>query len=379
MTAEILPSGMAMIGNPILVKVTASGEKYVQVCVKHDNKEIFSTSGIPDTNGNIEFRIDEVLKMLLTSRIVESADLLVALPEMTTNYSVIVRGQSGTTVTLSGECFTGGASKSELRKFVDVNILETFKILNRNGNFFLTTRTQSDLIPMRESEIYPLYFIHPDGIIHVEDSSGNAITLPIGTARKPYALNLPVIRKQFLEAGTLSNYFRIFVDDICACRVVLIPAVDADDRYLVQFKNSYGAYERIEIMGTPTLESKYDNTNAQYTGYDEDIHDFSSSTKKVKATKVIKVHTGYKTPEEINFINDLLSSDDVQLLTMNADVFKVLVSAQKVEQKLLQSVAPDSIQLNIQFVDSESYNIPGMIGNVLANRIFSIHFDQTFN
>ena len=83
--------------------------------------------------------------------------------------------------------------------------------------------------------------------------------------------------------------------------------------------------------------------------------------------------------EEINFINDLLSSDDVQLLTMNADVFKVLVSAQKVEQKLLQSVAPDSIQLNIQFVDSESYNIPGMIGNVLANRIFSIHFDQTFN
>ena len=132
--------------------------------------------------------------MLLTSRIVESADLLVALPEMTTNYSVIVRGQSGTTVTLSGECFTGGASKSELRKFVDVNILETFKILNRNGNFFLTTRTQSDLIPMRESEIYPLYLIHPDGIIHVEDSSGNAITLPIGTARKPYALNLPVIR-----------------------------------------------------------------------------------------------------------------------------------------------------------------------------------------
>lgn len=78
MTAEILPSGMAMTGSPILVKVTASGEKYVQVCVKHDNKEIFSTSGIPDTNGNIEFRIDEVLKMLLTSRIVESADLLVA-------------------------------------------------------------------------------------------------------------------------------------------------------------------------------------------------------------------------------------------------------------------------------------------------------------
>ena len=64
---------------------------------------------------------------------------------------------------------------------------------------------------------------------------------------------------------------------------------------------------------------------------------------------------------------------------MNADVFKVLVSAQKVEQKLLQSVTPDSIQLSIQFVDAESYNTPGMIGNVLANRIFSIHFDQTFN
>ena len=53
MTAEILPPGMAMTGNPILVKVTASGEKYVQVCVKHDNKEIFSTSGIPDTNGRV--------------------------------------------------------------------------------------------------------------------------------------------------------------------------------------------------------------------------------------------------------------------------------------------------------------------------------------
>lgn len=379
MTAEILPAGMAMTGNPILVKVTAYGEKYVQVSVKHNDKEIFSTSGIPDASGNIEFRIDEVLNMLLTSRVIESVDLLVALPEMTTSYSVIVRGQSGITVTISGECFTGGASKRELRKFVDVNILETFKILNRNGNFFLTTRTQLDLIPMRESEIYPLYFIHPDGIIRVEDSSGNTITLPTGTARRPYALNLPVIRKQFLEAGTLSNYFKIFVDDICACRIVLVPTVDVDDRYIVQFRNSYGAYERIEVTGTPTLESKYDNTAAQYSGYDEDIHDFSSSTKKVKATKVIKVHTGYQTPEEANFINDLLSSDDVQLLTMNADVFKVLVSAQKVEQKLLQSITPESIQLNIQFVDAESYNTPGIIGNVLANRIFSIHFDQTFN
>lgn len=379
MTVEILPAGMAMTGNPILVQVSAYGEKYVQVSVLHNDKEIFSTSGIPDTNGNIEFRIDEVLKILLTSRIIESADLLVSLPEMSTNYSVIVKGQSGKTVFISGECFTGGASKSELRKFVDVNILETFKILNRSGNFFLTTRTQLDLIIMRESEIYPLYFIHPDGIIRVEDSSGNTIVLPTGTARKPYALNLPVIRKQFLEAGTLSNYFKIFVDDICACRIVLVPAVDADDRYLIQFRNSYGAYERIEITGAPTLESKYDNTNAQYTKYDDNIHDYSSSTKKVKATKVIKVHTGYKTPEEINFINDLLSSDDVQLLTMNADVFKVLVSAQKVEQKLYQNVTPESIQLNIQFVDAESYNTPGMIGNVLANRIFSIHFDQTFN
>ena len=93
--------------------------------------KFFSTSGIPDTNGNIEFRIDEVLKMLLTSRIVESADLLVALPEMTTNYSVIVRGQSGTTVTLSGECFYWRASKSELRKicrckyFRDVQNIES--------------------------------------------------------------------------------------------------------------------------------------------------------------------------------------------------------------------------------------------------------------
>lgn len=41
MTAEILPSGMAMTGNPILVKVTAFGEKYVQVSVKHANKEVF--------------------------------------------------------------------------------------------------------------------------------------------------------------------------------------------------------------------------------------------------------------------------------------------------------------------------------------------------
>ena len=187
MTAEILPSGMAMTGNPILVKVTAFGEKYVQVSVKHANKEVFSTSGIPDTNGNIEFRIDEVLKMLLISRSIESSDLLVSIPEMTTSYSVIVKGQSGATVIISGECFTGGASKRELRKFVDVNILETFKILNRNGNFFLTTRTQSDLVSMRESEIYPLYFIHPDGIIRVEDSSGNAITLPEGTARKHYS------------------------------------------------------------------------------------------------------------------------------------------------------------------------------------------------
>ena len=379
MIVEILPAGMAMTGNPIRVEVSAPGEKFVRISVKYASKEIFSGSGIPDNTGRVVFLINDVLAELLSSCTISSAELLVPITSMSANYTVVVTGQSGTKETLQGECFTGGASKNELRKFVDVNILETFKILNRNGNFFLTTRTQLDLISMRESEIYPLYFIHPGGVIRVEDSSENSVVLPMGEARKVYALNLPMIRKQFLEAGTLSNYFKIFVDDICACCVVLIPAVDADDRYLVQFRNSYGAYERIEVTGTPTLESKYDNTNAQYAGYDENIHDFSSSTKKVKATKVIKVHTGYKTPEEINFINDLLSSDDVQLLTMNADVFKVLVSAQKVEQKLLQCVTPESIQLNIQFVDTEAYNTPGIIGNALANRIFSIHFDQTFN
>jgi hypothetical protein len=379
MIVEILPAGMAMTGNPIRVEVSAPGEKFVRISVKYASKEIFSGSGIPDNTGRVVFLINDVLAELLSSCTISSAELLVPITSMSANYTVVVTGQSGTKETLQGECFTGGASKNELRKFVDVNILETFKILNRNGNFFLTTRTQLDLISMRESEIYPLYFIHPGGVIRVEDSSENSVVLPMGEARKVYALNLPMIRKQFLEAGTLSNYFKIFVDDICACCVVLIPAVDADDRYLVQFRNSYGAYERIEVTGTPTLESKYDNTNAQYAGYDENIHDFSSSTKKVKATKVIKVHTGYKTPEEINFINDLLSSDDVQLLTMNADVFKVLVSAQKVEQKLLQSVTPESIQLNIQFVDTEAYNTPGIIGNALANRIFSVHFDQTFN
>ena len=379
MIVEILPAGMAMTGNPIRVEVSAPGEKFVRISVKYASKEIFSASGVPDNAGRIVFLVNDVLSEILSSCTISSAELLVPITCMSANYTVEVTGQSGTKETLQGECFTGGASKNELRKFVDVNILETFKILNRNGNFFLTTRTQLDLISMRESEIYPLYFIHPGGVIRVEDSSENSVVLPMGEARKVYALNLPMIRKQFLETGTLSNYFKIFVDDICACCVVLIPAVDADDRYLVQFRNSYGAYERIEVTGTPTLESKYDNTNAQYTGYDENIHDFSSSTKKVKATKVIKVHTGYKTPEEINFINDLLSSDDVQLLTMNADVFKVLISAQKVEQKLLQSVTPESIQLNIQFVDTEAYNTPGIIGNALANRIFSIHFDQTFN
>lgn len=379
MIVEILPAGMAMTGNPIRVEVSAPGEKFVRISVKYASKEIFSGSGVPDNTGRVVFLINDVLAELLSSCTISSAELLVPITGMSANYTVVVTGQSGTKETLQGECFTGGASKNELRKFVDVNILETFKILNRNGNFFLTTRTQKDVIVMRESEIYSLYFIHPGGVIRIEDSSENCVVLPMGEARKVYALNLPMIRKQFLETGTLSNYFKIFVDDICACYVVLIPAVDADDRYLVQFRNSYGAYERIEVTGTPTLESKYDNTNAQYTGYDENIHDFSSSTKKVKATKVIKVHTGYKTPEEMNFINDLLSSDDVQLLTMNADVFKVLVSAQKVEQKLLQSVTPESIQLNIQFVDTEAYNTPGIIGNALANRIFSVHFDQTFN
>lgn len=379
MTAEILPTGMAMTGNPIRVKVLAPGEKYVRISVKYANKEIFSASGIPDSNGNIIFLINEVLDEILSSCTISSAELLVPITCMSANYMIVVTGQSGATKTLQGECFTGGVSKNELRKFVDVNILETFKILNRNGNFFLTTRTQMDLISMRESEIYPLYFIHPDGIIRVEDSSGNVITLSAGTARKPYALNLPVIRKQFLEAGTLSNYFRIFVDGICACCIVLTPTVAEDDRYILQFKNSYGAYERIEVTGTPTLESKFDNNNSQYIGYDEGVHDFSSATRKVKSTKIIKAHTGYKTPEEIDFINDLLSSDDVQLLTTNADVYKVLVSAQKVEKKLLAHSSPESIQLSIQFIDQDTYNTPQILGDVLANRIFSIHFDQTFN
>lgn len=379
-TAEIIPGGMAMTGNPIIVKVNAPNEAFVQLTITHDNNEIFIASAVPDVNNTCEFRIEDLLKDIVYSSLIESNELLVPVNGMSATYTLTLKGgTSEQVVNLSGSCFTGGAAKNELRKFSGVNLLETFKIQNSTGNFFLTTRTQKNVLTLRESEIYPLYFVHPGGTIKIEDSSENTIILPAGEARKPYALNLPIVRKQFLEAGTLSNYFKVYVDDIEACSVVLTPAVDTDDRYLLQFKNSYGAYERIEVTGLPSLESKYDSSTAQFNKYDYDIKDFTSASGRVKSTRTIKTHSGYKAPEEIQFINDLLASDDIYLLTTNADLFNVLVTAQKIEQKLLFCKDPESIQLNIQFIDQDSNNTPHIVGDTIANRIFSVQFDNTFN
>lgn len=285
----------------------------------------------------------------------------------------------------------GGVSKQNYRKLIQAgtNIFAA-RFLNPACNFFLTTRTHDWRLNVKETELYPLVFFYPTtGNLTLRDAvSGNSLTLPGTSGGTDYSgklcsLDLKAVRRYFLnEYDVVANVFDVLVGDTYACRIAIQQAQAQRERYRLKFRNSYGAFEVIEITGaaqiTPAFDSEDDDR--QYKRYQADIDDFATERQRAAVTRVIKASTGYKTNDDLRFILDALASEEVYLLDLADEPIRVIPTADEITVDRRPN-GPQAFDLTLTPVDSDVCITADISTGVMPVRggLFSEEFNEIFD
>ena len=374
LTANIYPSTIALAGNPI--KLTINSSSVVSYTIRQADRTIFSGSG----EGEFSVFLQDIFSGILSPKhlLNESTDILLLDSTSATDIAISVQNTQGETKTLSLKAVIGGISKRLLRRLLDENSnIFTWKLLNSSVNFFKTTRTNGRIITIRETELLPIPFLYPDGALKVV--AAGIETSFSGTAGQPVALNLYRLRKKLFQTNQkLASVFDIYSGSTKSCTIVITPGTVSRERYLLEFLNSYGAYERIEVTGIGNIESEIES-DSTYQIYDESIDDYIEARERQSARDKLQVESGYRNTEELVHLMDMLASDEIKILGLSGRNIRVNAVADNLTHAI-RSTLPESIKMTLHFVDSDVRYTGSLSEDEIGNpRIHTEQFTPQFN
>ena len=279
----------------------------------------------------------------------------------------------------------GGVSKQNYRRLLtDETDIFAARFLNSGCNFFLTTRTADWRLTVKETEIYPLAFFYPaQGTLRIRELVGWRYLSINGVAGSLYALNLAAVRKYFYdEYDVIVNAFDVYVASDYACRIAIEEAPATRERCRLKFRNSYGAFELVDITGQAQIAPTFgdDEEGGSYKRYAQDLDDFQLERPRIPMKEVINISTGFKNNRELRFILDALASDEVYLLDYTDEPLRVVVTAEELSYSRKPN-GPQAFNLVITPADEEQ-NITELITDETTGsrgRIFTGEFSEQFN
>ena len=349
---NIYPTGNAFTRNPIFLSV--SSYSMATYSIRMNNEEIFKGNGI----GEFRVNIAEIVETGITdARILsDNTEHLLAVSGLSAEVTIHVVNEGEEEDNLSFTAWKGGISKKEFRRLRNMGTdIFSLKFLNESCNFFFTTRSNDWRITMRETELYPLCFIYPGHELKITELlTGQSLAVP-GTTGSLYALNLEAVRlKFFTDYGVLANLFDVYSGDTFALRIGIEQSPTVREHYRLRFLNSYGTYEVFSLEGeagvTPDMDEDED---AVFRRYDEITDDYYSDRIRTEIQEAVTIKTGFKRPQEIRFLLDLLSSDNVYLSGYGQEEIKVIPSAEEFSYRVRPD-APQNVTLKLMFADKES-------------------------
>lgn len=375
---NIYPTGNAFTRNPIFLSVSSCSMATYSIRV--NNEEIFKGNGI----GEFRVNIAEIVETGITgARILpDNMDHILAVSGLSAEVTIHVVNEGEEEDNLSFTAWKGGISKKEFKRLRNMGTdIFSLKFLNESCNFFFTTRSNDWRITMRETELYPLCFIYPEHELKITELlTGQSLAVP-GTAGNFYALNLEAVRlKFFTDYGVLANLFDVYSGETFALRIGIEQSPTVRERYRLRFLNSYGVYEVFSLEGEASVTPGMDeDEDAVFRRYDEITDDYYSDRIRTEIQEAVTVKTGFKRPQEIRFLLDLLSSDDVYLAGYGREEIKVIPSAEEFSYRVRPD-APQNVTLKLTFAEKES-NWTGEIteSGYRKPRVHSKEFSKQFN
>lgn len=375
---NIYPTGNAFTRNPIFLSVSSSS--MATYSIRMNNEEVFKGNGI----GEFRVNIAEIVETGITDvRILsDNMEHLLAVSGLSAEVTIHVVNEGEEEDNLSFTAWKGGISKKEFRRLRNMGTdIFSLKFLNESCNFFFTTRSNDWRITMRETELYPLCFIYPGHELKITELlTGQSLAVP-GTTGSLYALNLEAVRlKFFTDYGVLANLFDVYSGETFACRIGIEQSPTVRERYRLRFLNSYGVYEVFSLEGEASVTPGMDeDEDAVFRRYDEITDDYYSDRIRTEIQEAVTIKTGFKRPQEIRFLLDLLSSDDVYLAGYGREEIKVIPSAEEFSYRVRPD-APQNVTLKLTFAEKES-NWTGEIteSGYRKPRVHSKEFSKQFN
>lgn len=280
----------------------------------------------------------------------------------------------------------GGISKQNFRQVISLgDDIFSVRFLNPACNFFLTTRSQSWPLVMRETELSPLYFLlSPGESIVISSLLDGEEFAPSGLVSGIYALSVDNLRKWYYDNfGELVNAFDVYKviqgENVFACRIVVTPVEPSKEWLMLKFRNSLGVMERICLPGVSVNQYSYSPDDAMYQRYDNSVDDFRYERTRLPRAQSIQFTTLVEGAERAGYFMDMVSSEEVYiegsglLIRVNPYVEDFAVAA--------TPQAPIPAVLTLELVESESMIMPNVVsGEEFAKgRIHSSQFNNPFN
>ncbi len=293
--------------------------------------------------------------------------ILVTLVGEDCNYSYLIR------------LFPGKVSKRELRIYDGRNTdIFTARFFNHNANFFLTARSAGKMIAMKETELAPLYFINdePNAAIRIAVTGTERFIDYIGLHQGIYSLDISGLRRHFAFAhNILVNDFT----EVCSgTRIIVERSKPAPECYVLKFRNSFGVFELMEIIGTLSVNPKFnDGRNVSFQRVDLITGSFVSYRERSEHTLTFSIDIWGKRFDEIGFMLDLLSSDEVYLMGLTSKQLRVIASVEDADYDY-RPKSPQKFTLNLASVESDISVLNDILDSTMKQRIFSQQFSQQF-
>lgn len=280
----------------------------------------------------------------------------------------------------------GGVSRQNLRAYAAAHTDPfTARYLRHTGNFFLTSRAAGWRIAIKETELYPLYFIADKIIPDLSARSHiSGKTIALGSADPGInALDIDSLRRSFLGThAEIPSVFDILKGDALACRIVIEQATAEKNRCRLKFRNALGVHEIVELSGEITVEpgDRADDGDTTYLSYDSTVGGFRKNAPRVERGITLSVETTVRSRSELEYLLGAVSSDDVMLLDYAAAPVKVLPSVDSLSYTH-RLEAPQRIKVSLTLADSDLLPMPDIdtADASVKPRIFTPHFSDHFN
>ena len=250
--------------------------------------------------------------------------------------------------------YGGGISKGMIRKLTALETdIFSYKLKNSTTNFFLTTRTNDNVICIPEDELMPLFYYAKGMNFTVKvDGATVASYNHSGDAEESLqSIDFSALRRALVTSGNkLASVFEICTGTEVSC-IVVITEQEKPTNYYLRFLNSWGCWEKIALEAAITFNPAF--TNTQIARWDAAIGDYVNRNTRKEVFNSNEAGTGYKTEAERLFIIDLMLSDSVIMIVKQSE-YEVNVGGE-LPALISTEGNPVNVTLKVDLIDKEKY------------------------